>query len=628
MADPIRKTTEVPYLRRVLPRWTVPAWLGADVWRSFVRRQPIAMDCKGAIISRTMGLPFSVRPKDPYTTVDFLDEIDYYTELLNNIDDESFILWVERVLQDALDLPVGSSSEVVRWEQGHLPFSTPKPEAYQDMGVPYQIYHLDGAGILPTGVAEIPVRQIFPGAPLNAVTLTKEEVLRVYYLPRNEALRRGFGMAPPEVVYLCMVLLNRGDNYYANLLLDTPEAGVLDLIDMSEESAKEWLGSFRSLMFGTDPLKVPVLYEHLTAAKYIPFGRPPSELLYDTTTLRYARVTAGGYGITLRDIGIEPLEQSLAGAIRSDRASYRNGFSTAKAKIASGINTSILPDHLTFIWVDRDDETLIARGRARLANAQAAKAAVGRAVLTAEEWRRQMSEDGIFTTLDLTLSAEDIPSGQTEGPATDRYDDSRESLGSTDPVPASEGGFGEVRAAYSQALFDAATPLRLKRLVRSLAVNGDEPLEDAAGTAWWETSPPFEVIEGIWEEAAGNVALSLGETLYEYGVLNTPQLPDELLEIFDESELSVAQVFADAWGTTLKAELRAFASGLEGETTDEQIASAINECPEWCVSMGEKFLSTAQEWAIREIMERFYDALGISVETSLLDQLDSVVLAA
>ena len=37
------------FLVRQLPIWNNPTWLTADVWREFVRKQPIAVLCREAI---------------------------------------------------------------------------------------------------------------------------------------------------------------------------------------------------------------------------------------------------------------------------------------------------------------------------------------------------------------------------------------------------------------------------------------------------------------------------------------------------------------------------------------------------------------------------------------------------
>ena len=73
---------------------------------------------------------------------------------------------------------------------------------------------------------------------INTVVYFKpEEAARILLTPRPELRMKGYSMPPPERIYLALTLLFRGDQYYANLLLDTPPAGVLDLIDMQKEDA-------------------------------------------------------------------------------------------------------------------------------------------------------------------------------------------------------------------------------------------------------------------------------------------------------------------------------------------------------------------------------------------------------
>ena len=84
----------------------------------------------------------------------------------------------------------------------------------------------------------------------------------MYISPRPDIKREGWGLAPPEKTYLALEMLNRGDYYYANLLIDTPAAGILDLGDMAQDSAEEWVKAWRKMLTGIDPFKIPVLYEH------------------------------------------------------------------------------------------------------------------------------------------------------------------------------------------------------------------------------------------------------------------------------------------------------------------------------------------------------------------------------
>jgi hypothetical protein len=234
-------------------------------------------------------------------------------------------------------------------------------------------------------------------------------------------------------------MLARGDRYYANLLLDTPEAGVLDLGDMSYDSATKWLESWRTLLFGTDSLKVPVIYEHTAPTKFIPFGRSPVEIAYPLATLRYMQVVAAGYGLTLADIGIVEGESgTLAGTIRSERRSLRTGIGVARKKMTA-YWCRMLPKYLKFEYIERDDEALVAKGRARLANSMALRNMVDGKMLKPEDGLQQMISDGM-----ITVTAE-LPEQEPES-VTDIQSPVHIVAGQLQkPVAPSEGGAGEVK---------------------------------------------------------------------------------------------------------------------------------------------------------------------------------------
>jgi hypothetical protein len=90
---------------------------------------------------------------------------------------------------------------------------------------------------------------------------------------------------------------------------------------MEHSAAEEWITAFKSMILGNpiDALKIPVLYEHTKPAEFIPFGKPPSEIMFDTTTLKYAQILSAGYGLSLSDIGMSTAAnggETLAGSIR------------------------------------------------------------------------------------------------------------------------------------------------------------------------------------------------------------------------------------------------------------------------------------------------------------------------
>lgn len=425
------------YLFRIIPQFSSPDWFNASRWRAFVRNQPIATICRDTLISNINSLDWIISPKEPNMRDELKTEIDYYTELFQNFDGLDFAGHIEALATDLLDLPFGAASEVGR--EGD------KPE-----GKVKWVLNLDGGTLAPTLNTDFPVMQRIPQAPLNVVYFPKHAISRVYMSPKPELARRGWGTAPPEKIYLAMELLNRGDSYYANLLLDVPEAGILDLGDMSKESASDWVTSFRDLMAGqVDSFKIPVLYEHNTKANFISFTRPPTDIMFDRISMKYASMVCAGYGMTVGDIGLSTASTSgdtLAGTIRGERKTRRTGLATLKKKLIAYFN-AILPKYLEFKWIDFDDEVNINQSRARLANATAAGTFIDKKIFTPLELRQQMIADGIMTIpMEEEPNEEDFPKEPMANP-TDR----RPGLLSNS-VPSSEGGHGEItpKAVYQR----------------------------------------------------------------------------------------------------------------------------------------------------------------------------------
>lgn len=429
------------YLLRQAPIWNNPGFLTAEVWREFVRRQPIAVLCREAITNYLISLDWAITSRDSEKQDEYKEEIQYYTRLFERghayyttLDFTSHIEWI---IKDLFDLPFGTASEIGR-------------ENNDPEGKVVWIRPLDGGTLAPTLDDNYPVVQHYPN--YQPVVFPREFVSRIFLSPRTEIQREGWGMAPPERIYLAMEMLNRGDAYYAQLLLNTPEAGILDLMDMDKESATEWVTAFKDLLYGINPLKIPVLYEHTSEAKWIPFGKLPSEILYNDVTNRYITILTSGYGLSPSDIGFASSSnggETLAGTVRQERRSAKSGKALAKKKVQIYFE-NILPEHLQFGWIDFDDEKNVAMSRARMANANAAKLWTDIQAFSPDEVRRQAIADGMFTiTIPETIDRKAI-----EWPAnTLRYvgnksqgDGKTGSNAIGDPKPVSGGGQGDVQA--------------------------------------------------------------------------------------------------------------------------------------------------------------------------------------
>jgi len=441
-----------PYLARMLSPFTNPTWIDGNRWRAAVRAQPVFPICRDNLIQRLLAMEWIITPRGGKKQEKSVEqEIQYYTRLLDEANDgEGFLVFLDRMFQDTLDIPFGGICEVVYWKREKNLDGSPKP---------YGIYNIDGATCHPTFNNEYPVMQIIPGE-THPVYLAKGSFVRAMYNPRPEMYRQGYGMAPPEKVYLCLELLVRGDKYYANLLTDTPEAGILDLMDMDEDTANNWLESFRALLTGIDPFKIPVLYEHEQPARFIPFSRPPTEMLFHDTTQKYMGIAAAGYGLQLMDLGIfMGGGRSLAQGIRSDRQKRRTGIGTVINK-AEAVFNKILPRYLKFEFQVEDEEEIVAKGRARATNIMAFASAKQAGFLTDTEIRQQLKADNLMSIDmpdDLPTTAAPLPDysqqynqlGGGQPPTNSAQETVAPDALGIDPtrdnsVPASQGGMAGV----------------------------------------------------------------------------------------------------------------------------------------------------------------------------------------
>ena len=313
---------------------------------------------------------------------------------------------------------------------------------------------------------------------------------RIILTPRPELKRLGYGMPPPERAFLALHLLYRGDTYYANLLLDTPEAGILDLADFSKESAMEWLKSFRELLTGIDPFKVPVLYEHEKPATFISFGRPPTELMFDATTLKYSRIMAAGYWLSLSDIGLEPKEgKTLSGQIRDEMRARRSGFGIVKEKTTNLLNNEVLPPYLEFAFLEKDPEALVLRYRAFMLAGQAMKAAKEAGIMDTEERQQQLVKDGLITI--EVKPPEDSP----PPPQLSPFGGNGGVQNELDRVPPEQGGRGDI-----------TTRAEVHPEQGRGVDQGDERIASVP-----KGSPLFDQMAQVWREAFGQVFARMGE---------------------------------------------------------------------------------------------------------------------
>lgn len=424
-----QQDVSAPYLTRYFLPLAQPENLPIQQWRNAVKSQEAVGIARDTLISYMVSTPWRIEPKDPDAGNKYDSEIQYFTDLFTSTDG-GYEDHVELVLQDFLDTPLGGCTELVR-----------DPDEPGGRVVNFQ--NMDAATLFPTVFRDFPIVQRVPGAAVEPVIFPKHALSRIGYTPRPEIRQRGWYMAPPERIYLALQMLIQGDQYYWKLLQDTPELGILDLGDMEMTAAESWLKSWRDLLSGVDPFKIPVLYEHTGDVKYIQFNRPPTDIIYDRVMISKASFAAAGYGISLSDMGIVTDQGTLAGTIRGERRSERTGFAKVRVKLQRYWN-NMLPPYLQYVYIERDDERLVAKGRARLANSMAMRNLTDGGILEKQDAQQQLVADGLIT-VPLTAVG---PNQDTSITEPNRLV-SRE-LGN--PIPASSGGNGEItnKADYTK----------------------------------------------------------------------------------------------------------------------------------------------------------------------------------
>lgn len=542
--EPTRHAKEINadplFLQRPYYNWNVPDWVNARYWRAAVQQQEICMNCREYHIGRVLSLDWKIEARDSEQQDELKEEIKYYTKLITNTGDYSYSEIIEWVGADYLDLPFGAGVEVGRMGDG--------PE-----GRVVWLEPLDGTTLFPTLSSDWPVGQYVPESGELPRYFPAHAINRIYMSPRAEIKRKGWGMSPPEKIFMALNMISRGDLYYANLLLDTPEAGILDLIDMSKDSAEKWVDAWRKMLAGIDPYKIPVMYEHTQKAEWIPFTRPPADIMFTDALSHYISIVTSGYGITPGDIGLSELGgKTLAGSIRDDRKTNRNGFARTKRKLTEFWN-KLLPDTLRFKYIDLDDEMSVALGRARLANATAWTALVSAGMFGASEARRQTIADGL-TSISLPEEIpQEVKDAQQE--KQNQFNAERPSMLGR-PVSPSQGGWGETAArsqfkswldsvrdakdVYLQRLIYLVYPgvlaqikgvitgLDDENLIYDWVLNQNEALlVDNDG----ETNHPDQMDLSLVELLKSNVnSIGFINTPYNFGVINDPDLYKDFVE--------------------------------------------------------------------------------------------------
>lgn len=523
------------YFTRFIPSWSFPSGLNPTQWRYFVKMQPVAVDFRDTLIASIQSLDWKITPRDADMREELKMSVRYHTRLLEHggywldLDWTGMLEWI---LTDLMDLPFGTAVEVGRKgdaPEGRVAWFKP----------------LDGGTLYPTLNKKYPVIQYYQST--EVVNFPAHAINRMYLSPRPEIEREGWGMAPPEKIYLAMEMLARGDRYYADLLLDVPPAGILDLQDMEKDSAIEWVNSFRTFVanLGADGFKIPVLYEHTKEAKFIPFGKVPNDIMFDRITLKYAALVGAAYGMSLNDIGLQGTSSSgetLAGSIRSERRTRKTGLAKLKRKLKFFFE-NLIPDALQFDFIDMDDELATALGRARLANATAWGQLIDRGIFDRKEARLQTIQDGL-----VTISVAEEPPSKPDDfqmaktPFGQKPQERPGMLGN--PQPPSQGGDGEVKKSVVEF---KSQPTALNKAVESVVEVFSNSIQEILNDAGEDNYEPTKsmILESVFSEED---QVGMGEALkvlmrnVRFGDFRFDGLERELLSILDSEGLYAVNI--------------------------------------------------------------------------------------
>ena len=104
------------YLWRFVAPWSRPSMYSADMWRNFVKMQPVAIICRETLIANLLSLDWKITPRDSTQQDELRPTIKYYTRLIEKgayggLDYSGHMEWI---CSDLLDLPFGTASELGR----------------------------------------------------------------------------------------------------------------------------------------------------------------------------------------------------------------------------------------------------------------------------------------------------------------------------------------------------------------------------------------------------------------------------------------------------------------------------------------------------------------------------------
>lgn len=303
-----------------------PTRLSVAQWKYQVATEPITKLCIRHILRELVSLEWEIvsdKPEEQGEMKMYLEKV-----LADADDGDGWDVWLSRMLQDALILPIAGNAEVV---------ANPEMD-----GIIGGLYHIDGETLYPTYDRDIPFVQINPYNGLDRVYFGRGDVIRLITQPRTDLTRKVFQEAPVESAFLSIEALSRIYLYYLKQLGNTPMAGILDVMDMSEAEAIAWATGFREMWNDIDPMKMPLLYDHTKPARFIPLTLSPADVNMIENFKRFAEMVCAAFGLSIGDLRIFEHDRTLAGVEASSKVSSRAGTGFYAQLVEDLINTKIL----------------------------------------------------------------------------------------------------------------------------------------------------------------------------------------------------------------------------------------------------------------------------------------------
>src|SRR3990167_8923229 len=407
-------------------------------WRQLVGRAPVVRSCVQTLVMQITGLDWYISGEDK-------DEVAYFTKVLESVDEgEGWETMISRVVNDQLVLPFGGAVEIGAFPDGVVAWAN----------------HLDAATMVPTYDRSFPFAQVDPwGGLTRPVSFRPEQVGRVRWQAQTDLRSYGWTITPAADALPAIQGLLRADRFWQAFLLDTPPAGILDLMDMTEEEATGWYSSWKTLLAGPHPFKVPILYgggsDRKNPATWLPFIRDPSAVMPKELIKGYAEYVTACFGMTLGDLGLFGQEMRLAGAVKLMDSTKRQGLAKIRRGIKTMIDMDILPDGIEFVWAEVDLEDDLRRSQSNYNRVRSLKEMKDANIIDEHEARAVAVHEGLLP--EDIVDPDKVPGTEEDlGETTEEEVDVNDAELGSESEPTGEGLEG--RAAAPPRAFPENSP--------------------------------------------------------------------------------------------------------------------------------------------------------------------------